>query len=189
VRKCSETAASFLKHLPCLHTKTVYNPKPRWRALLQCANAARAPHRGNFVLEKCMPRVMVSIGGRGQQAGPDHTGPWAAARACAEIARWAVYDYSILYILLTILGLATPRCSAQNRCINWLHFDRFEPGDIVSKGDIAMVHNQGRDNAPILPARRAARRLPDAVPRLRARQHHWPWQLPRPPLSSRQAPS
>jgi hypothetical protein len=50
-----------------------------------------------------------------------------------------------------------------------LHFDRFDAGDIVSKGDIAMVHNKRRDNAPVLPARHAACRLPEAIHRLRAR--------------------
>ena len=34
-----------------------------------------------------------------------------------------------------------------------------------------MVNNKGRDNAPILSVRRAARRLPESVQRLRARQH------------------
>jgi hypothetical protein len=89
-----------------------------------------------------------------------------------------------VFIQLALFDLAAARCCAQNRCINWLHCDRFGPSDIVSKGDVAMVHNQGRDNAPMLPARRAARRLSDAVPRLRARQHHWPWHSPRPPSSS-----
>ena len=38
-----------------------------------------------------------------------------------------------------------------------------KPADIVSKGDIAMVSSQGGAKAPILPARRAAGRLPDAA--------------------------
>jgi hypothetical protein len=75
-------------------------------------------------------------------------------------------DYWISFTLLMVLGLAAPTCRVQNRLIGWLHFDRFEASfDIVSKGDIAMVHNKGRDNAPALPAAFAARRLSEAKPR------------------------
>jgi hypothetical protein len=96
--------------------------------------------------------------------------------------------YEISLALLVILAFRGGGAGG-NMYISRLHLDRLWPTDIVSKGDIAMVNNKGRAKAPMLPARRAARRLPDTVRRLRARQPRWPGQSPRPLSSSSPTPS